>query len=150
MDDREGRQQLLEENRRLRDISARQASELQAATNQRLLEQLLFILIQNSLQAADPQRESTITIREVLRNHHVELQISDNCGGIRPDIVDRVFDPFFTTKSQDLGTGLGLCIAERIVTDMRGRIRLDNHPGKGATFFLILPIRMIPAPLMQY
>ncbi|MFC1652515.1 ATP-binding protein [Planctomycetota bacterium] len=62
------------------------------------------------------------------------------CTGCRGTTSALVFTPFFTTKSRDQGTGLGLCIAERIVTEMRGSIRLDNLPGEGVTFFLTLPI----------
>ncbi|HBA89661.1 MAG TPA: sensor histidine kinase, partial [Geobacter sp.] len=45
--------------------------------------------------------------------------------------------PFFTTKES--GTGLGLPIANRIITNHGGKIQISNTPGMGAEFKVILP-----------
>lgn len=72
--------------------------------------------------------------------NYVELTVRDKGGGIDPHIIDRIFDPFFTTKKQGTGTGLGLSVAHGIVKSHGGRIDVDNRPGEGATFRVLLPV----------
>jgi len=52
----------------------------------------------------------------------------------------RVFELFFTTKQAAGGTGPGLCIVQRIVTQAGGHIRVDSRFGKGTTFIVTLPV----------
>jgi two-component system cell cycle sensor histidine kinase/response regulator CckA len=108
---------------------------------ERDLEQLFFALIENAIQAADGKKEREITIRSALKDSHIELQFFDNCGGIASEHLDKIFEPFFTTKPVGQGTGLGLCIVQRIVSERGGHIRVENEYGKGCTFFVTLPIR---------
>ena len=67
------------------------------------------------------------------------IRISDTGPGIAPEIQDKLTQPFFTTK--DDGTGLGLNIAERIVTEHRGIISVESKPGQGAAFTVALPCK---------
>jgi PAS domain S-box-containing protein len=108
--------------------------------NENDLEQLFFTLITNAVQAADGKKNRRLIIRGFLKNNQIELQFSDNCGGISPNDLDRIFEPFFTTKSQGHGTGLGLCIAQDIVSRAGGRINVENKFGDGSTFSVILPL----------
>jgi signal transduction histidine kinase len=66
------------------------------------------------------------------------LSVGDTGGGIPQEIVDEVFNPFFTTK--EIGTGLGLTLVRRIARAHQGRVEVRNHPGKGVTFCLWLPV----------
>lgn len=73
----------------------------------------------------------------------VEIRISDNGTGIPDAIRDRVFDPFFTTKSVGRGTGQGLAIAHRLVTEKHGgTIRFEPAPPHGTTFIIRLPLAL--------
>ncbi|HEU0265771.1 MAG TPA: ATP-binding protein [Geobacterales bacterium] len=67
----------------------------------------------------------------------VAVTVSDSGGGIPVEVLANIFNPFFTTKSS--GTGLGLPIAHRIITAHAGRIEIDNRPGIGAAFTVVLP-----------
>jgi len=82
----------------------------------------------------------TLTITSKRRNHAVVVTVADDGSGIPPENLDRIFDPFFTTKQTSKGTGLGLSICHGIVTEHGGQIYAKSQLGKGATFFIELPI----------
>ena len=67
----------------------------------------------------------------------VKITLQDTGTGIPADILPLVFDPFFSTKPH--GTGMGLTIAHRIISEHRGEVRLCSTPGGGATVDLWLP-----------
>ncbi|MBU2446030.1 MAG: PAS domain-containing protein [Bacteroidetes bacterium] len=69
----------------------------------------------------------------------ITIEISDNGCGITPVNLARIFDPFFTTKTD--GTGLGLTLAKRVVSEHGGVILVKSQEGKGSTFTILLPIR---------
>jgi signal transduction histidine kinase len=68
----------------------------------------------------------------------VALEIADTGSGIPPEVEKRLFDPFFTTKEN--GTGLGLCIAARIVEKHGGVIDYQTQLNRGTTFSIVLPL----------
>ena len=70
----------------------------------------------------------------------VKIIIEDNGGGIDEDIISKVFDPYFTTKHKSQGTGLGLHMSYKIITEsLNGTLRVENIKS-GATFFIELPL----------
>ena len=103
------------------------------------VEQLVFILLENCLQAVDGKNDHRLVIEGRAAPESVVLTFADDCGGIAPEHLDRIFEPFFTTKSRDIGTGLGLCIAERIVEDAHGHMEVKNTQGVGISFIITLP-----------
>ncbi len=71
---------------------------------------------------------------------HVELELQDTGCGMSADVLRKIFDPFFTTKPTGQGTGLGLPICHRIVTEHGGRLAATSAGvGLGSTFRLSLP-----------
>jgi len=66
------------------------------------------------------------------------VEIADTGCGISPEIAARVFDPFFTMKPAGSGTGLGLAMCHRIVTELKGEITFESVPG-ATTFRVTLP-----------
>ena len=74
------------------------------------------------------------------QGEEVKISFQDTGKGIDPEILERIFEPFFTTKTQWRGTGLGLAVVHRIVTDHGGTVDAASEPGKGATFTLSFPV----------
>lgn len=68
---------------------------------------------------------------------YAEVLVSDTGVGINPDAVQSIFNPFFTTKPQ--GSGLGLSICYRIMSEHDGEIQVESELNQGTTFRLLLP-----------
>ncbi len=71
---------------------------------------------------------------------YLTLRVQDHGPGVSPELVDSIFDPFFTTKVSGGGNGLGLSVAQGIMSRHFGSIGLINGP-YGACFVLYLPSR---------
>lgn len=67
--------------------------------------------------------------------------IEDTGTGIGKKTLENIFDPFYTTKKIGEGTGFGLSIVYRIISDHKGFIRVESSLGKGTAFYLYLPLR---------
>jgi len=105
------------------------------------IEQVCFALIDNAIQAADGEREHALVIRGQAVEGQVALWFEDDCCGMPPETLGKIFQPFFTTKPPSEGTGLGLCIVERMVSSAGGKIYVESRLNKGSTFCVILPLR---------
>jgi len=69
----------------------------------------------------------------------VEIVVDDQGSGIAPGDRERIFEPYFTTKPG--GTGLGLAMAWKIISEHSGRVEIQDAPGGGARFRVVLPVR---------
>lgn len=108
--------------------------------NESRLTQVFLNLLVNAAQAieeGDP--EAKITLRTLLEDGRVVVEVSDTGGGIGEHDLARVFEPFFTTKPAGLATGLGLAIVQSIITSYGGGIDVSTRKGAGATFRVWLP-----------
>jgi CheY-like chemotaxis protein len=68
------------------------------------------------------------------------LEVSDTGQGMSPEVSRRVFERYYTTKEVGAGTGIGLPTVHHIVQDHGGTVELTTAPGKGARFFIRLPL----------
>jgi len=102
------------------------------------IQQVLFNIIRNGIQACD--EKGVITIETSEQNDYVSVRISDSGPGIPADVEKKIFDPFFTTKGPDAGDGLGLYIVQQIILKYGGKIDLVSDSGNGTTFDIRLPI----------
>jgi signal transduction histidine kinase len=70
------------------------------------------------------------------------VSVADRGTGIAPEVLPHIFEAFFTTKSQGSGTGLGLEIVHRIVTQkFGGKIDVESEPGR-TQFTVRLPMKV--------
>ena len=58
--------------------------------------------------------------------------------------LSKLYQPFFTTKEVGKGTGLGLAMVAKIVSDLRGTIQVESKVGKGTQFTLRFPLHLFP------
>jgi two-component system C4-dicarboxylate transport sensor histidine kinase DctB len=99
------------------------------------LEQVVVNLLQNALDALADRQDARIMVSLDIRENEVRLAIADNGPGIAAEVADRLFTPF--TTSRESGLGLGLVIAQDIMTDLGGTLRLAPSEN-GACFEMIL------------
>jgi signal transduction histidine kinase len=102
------------------------------------LNQVFLNVILNAAQAIPGKGKLTIRGRDA--GDRIILTFTDTGVGMPPEVAARIFDPFFTTKPVGSGTGLGLTIAYKIITERhRGTITADSTPGVGTTITITLP-----------
>ncbi|AXX93528.1 hypothetical protein CPU12_12800 [Malaciobacter molluscorum LMG 25693] len=81
-----------------------------------------------------------IDIEIVKQSTSVTIVLSNNCGEVDYEILERMFEPYFTTKFQNQGTGIGLYMAKTIIEkNMNGQINVKNI-NNGVKFTIILPV----------
>jgi signal transduction histidine kinase len=101
-------------------------------------------LIDNALDAVAPLGENGRVVVKASRDDGwLRVEVQDNGPGIPEELQERVFEPFFTTKEPGHGTGLGLDITRRIVTDLHGgELTLESKPGD-TRFIIRLPLTTV-------
>jgi PAS domain S-box-containing protein len=117
------------------------------ACNPSEINQVMLNLIVNAAHAIgdvagrDGKSKGEITIATRADGDHVVITVADTGCGISPANRHKVYDPFFTTKPIGKGTGQGLAITHRIVTERHGgTISFDSTVGKGTRFVIRLPV----------
>ena len=108
---------------------------------------VLMNLFNNALDAVQERAASEsgdyrplVTVSTRLQGEMVQIQVTDNGGGIKQNILNKIFEPFFTTKPAGSGTGLGLSLSYDIVTQgHNGTLTVVSAEGSGATFTVGLP-----------
>lgn len=109
------------------------------------IEQVVFNLVRNAVEAmADTPRRS-VTIATNLRSYDtIEVSVADTGPGLAPDIRAKLFEPFITSKPSGLGIGLSIC---RVIVEAHGgELYAQDNPGGGTVFRFTLP-RQLPAAL---
>ncbi len=105
------------------------------------LSQMILNPLSNAKDALLSVRQSAprILIEATRLENRVHIEVSDNGGGIPPDILDKIFDPYFSTKEEGKGTGIGLYMSKMIVESYwHGQLSAVNREG-GACFIIELP-----------
>ena len=92
-----------------------------------------------SLQVTEVSQPRQARVGAVGAGTWIVLRVADQGCGMTPEILERIFDPFFTTREMGVGTGLGLSLVLRIVTQYAGAIDVESTPGEGSVFTVYLP-----------
>ncbi len=99
------------------------------------LKQVLINLIKNAMEAIEEAGFISIELSK-LANTAV-IQVIDNGRGVPEEQLATIMEPFYTTKKT--GTGLGLAVTRKIMTNHHGEISAVSTLNKGTTFTLTLP-----------
>ncbi len=98
--------------------------------------QALLNLLHNALEAMPDG--GTLTLQTARVGDRAVVRVTDSGRGMTDDQVRQLFTPFHSTKPG--GTGLGLALAQQIISEHGGRIECQSDPGRGTTFTVWLPL----------
>ncbi len=100
-----------------------------------LIEQVLINLVINSIHAVREVENPKILVLATAEGiNHVNISVSDNGYGIKPDNLEQIFVPFFTSKKE--GSGIGLSLAREIMRLHKGTITVKSKPNIETRFTL--------------
>ncbi|WP_151029454.1 sensor histidine kinase [Aliarcobacter cibarius] len=103
--------------------------------------QVIISILSNSIEIFKEReiKEKSININIYENDNNYLINIEDNAGGIKNEIIDKIFEPYFTTKHKSGGTGMGLYISKLIMqTSFKGDIKVQNKDDR-AIFILEIP-----------
>jgi len=116
----------------------KEASPILILADSAKLQQVLFNLLNNSVEASDKGSEIRVVVSKISKKY-VCISVIDHGIGIRHEHFPLIFEPFFTTKTR--GTGLGLSIVKNIIELHNGSIKVfPNTPRPGCTVRITLPL----------
>jgi len=111
---------------------------LPVAADRDRIKQVFINIMLNGLQAMDSGGILFVTAENSELESTVVVTVKDTGCGIDEDSLNQIFYPYFTTKPG--GTGIGLAISQKIVSDHGGAIRIDSVAGQGTTVTVELPV----------
>ena len=117
-----------------------QAASGEISVDSGMLRSALVNILENAMDAclADKEKSSKITFTAETREDQVVFEITDNGIGMDEETQKNIFTLFFSSKGKQ-GTGLGLYIANKVVTEHNGDIRVASEKGKGSKFTVTIP-----------
>jgi PAS domain S-box-containing protein len=124
-----------------RDVRVDAAPGTAALADPARLRQVIANLLSNADKYTEPALPVDVTAAS--SGGEVRITVSDRGPGVPPPLREAVFEPFRRLGSpltrETRGTGLGLHIARSLVLAMHGRIWVEDTPGGGATFVVVVP-----------
>jgi len=103
----------------------------------RLLHQVMLNLITNASDALENRENPEIIINVDKKDEFVVINVEDNGCGMSEEMQTNLFKPFYTTKPR--GTGLGLMITLKMITQMKGNLQIKSSPDVGTKVTVSIP-----------
>jgi len=130
------------EPKKIQFINSTPDTKLHLMSDKNRIEQVLNNLILNAIDFV-PEKNGHIEIGAQEQEDSILFYVKDNGLGIAKDKQNNLFKKFYQVDSgltrQHGGSGLGLTISHGIIEELKGKIWVDSEPGKGSTFYFILP-----------
>jgi two-component system sensor histidine kinase RegB len=107
------------------------------------LSQALRNLLQNGLDASDPEHHVTLTSNIALGKQdqrNWQLVIEDSGSGLNEEVLRRIGEPFFTTKEVGKGMGMGVFLTRNVIQGLSGTIRFERRLPRGTLCNVSIPI----------
>ena len=104
------------------------------------LQQVLMNLFSNAKDAMESSDTKMITVTTHEEADTVVIEVTDTGCGIGPAHIDRVFTRAYTTKPVGKGSGMGLNLVRKIITEIGGSISVESELGRGTTFRIVFPL----------
>jgi len=113
---------------------------LSILADQEGLRLVLRNVFDNAVKFTSNTTEPVITIGAEERDNHWFMYINDNGIGFDMKYHDKLFQIFqrLHLPEEYSGTGIGLAMVSKAIQRMNGKIYAESHPGKGATFYIII------------
>ncbi len=92
-----------------------------------------------ALDSLNIDAKNAVPVHDMTPGPWFRLTVSDTGCGMSPEVMERIFDPYFTTRPMGEGTGMGLAVVHRIVSNLRGHITVSSTEGEGSVFQIWLP-----------
>jgi PAS domain S-box-containing protein len=115
--------------------------EIMVDADETALHQVIVNLVNNAVAAVQEQPEPQIVIVNGQVQGWRVISVIDNGVGIPRENLARIFTPLFTTRHE--GSGLGLAVVQKLMTQMNGEVVVSSEPGEGTTFELRFPQREV-------
>jgi signal transduction histidine kinase len=107
------------------------------------IHEMALNLILNAIDIVDENTGIvSISTKYSAEENTVELSVMDNGPGMTEEMKGKIFEPFESDKNK-FGTGLGMPIAKQVIDQHDGRIEIETQQGKGTTFRVILPAKIV-------
>jgi signal transduction histidine kinase len=110
---------------------------LAISADKELLTGALGNLLNNAFKFTQPNTQISLDAYSVAER--ILIDVKDRCGGLGPDVLDRIFMPFAQAGKDRSGLGLGLSIARHSIELFGGTLTVRNVPSKGCIFTISLP-----------
>jgi len=102
--------------------------------SRRKLRSIIYNLVNNAIKFKSPHRKPEIFIKTTREKNYIVISVKDNGIGIEKSKQESIFKKYFRIENDIEGSGIGLYLANEIVTTSGGKIILNSQPGKGSEF----------------
>jgi signal transduction histidine kinase len=127
-------------------IERQLSEEISYSGDEASLRELFLIFLENAVKYSPPHTSICVHIHN--QNGVIQVRIQDHGIGIPPQHLPRIFERFYRVVQNGGGEarsgGLGLAIAQAIVSSQSGSIECESTPGVGSTFTICLPVSPNP------
>ncbi|MBR5303521.1 MAG: HAMP domain-containing histidine kinase [Candidatus Gastranaerophilales bacterium] len=138
--------EIIEQNKSIltiqnKEIVFKQECEINYPLDSFLFKRVLNNLISNAIFYGKNTKYITLSLER--KQNNVVISVSDEGEGIKEKDINKIFKKYYTSakKYSNIGVGLGLYIANKIVLAHNGEIIAKNNKEKGATFSIVLPFK---------